>query len=71
MNKDLFPYNNKWSLENYGPIIIPKKGMTVELDPKNILLWQNAINIDYGNKVISVEGTVINLNNQSNKKLHV
>jgi signal peptidase I len=63
INKDLFPYNNKWSLENYGPIIVPKKGMKVELNPKNILQWQNAINTDYGKKVISVEGTVINLNN--------
>lgn len=65
INKDLFPYNNKWSLENYGPIIVPKKGMKVELNPKNILMWQNAINTDYGKKVISVEGTVINLNNQA------
>lgn len=64
VNKDLFPYNNKWSLENYGPIVVPKKGMKVELDPQNILLWQNAINTDYGAKVISVEGTVINLNKQ-------
>jgi len=65
INKDLFPYNNKWSLENYGPIIVPKKGMKVEINPKNILQWQNAINTDYGKKVISVEGTVINLNNQA------
>jgi signal peptidase I len=65
VNKDLFPYNNKWSLENYGPIIVPKKGMKVELNPKNILMWQNAINTDYGRKVISVEGTVINLYNQA------
>ena len=64
INKDLFPYNNKWSLENYGPIVVPKKGMKVELDPQNILIWQNAINTDYGAKVISVEGTVINLNKQ-------
>lgn len=65
INKELFPYNNKWSLENYGPIIVPQKGMKVELNPKNILQWQNAINTDYGKKVISVEGTVINLNNQA------
>jgi len=64
VNKDLFPYNNKWSLENYGPIVIPKKGMTVELNPNNILCWQNAINIDYGKKIVSVEGTVVNINNQ-------
>lgn len=64
VNKNLFPYNKKWSLENYGPIIIPKEGMKVELDPKNIVLWQNAINTDFGKKVVSVEGTVININSQ-------
>jgi signal peptidase I len=64
VNKDLFPFNNKWSLENYGPVVVPKKGMVVDLDPKNIRLWQNAINTDFGNKVVSVEGTVININNQ-------
>jgi signal peptidase I len=64
VNKDLFPFNNKWSLENYGPVVVPKKGMVVDLDPKNILLWQNAINTDFGNKVVSVEGTVVNINNQ-------
>lgn len=58
----LFPYNNKWNLENYGPIVVPKKRMKVELTPKNILQWQNAINSEYNKKVISVEGTVINLN---------
>ncbi|MBK7630667.1 MAG: signal peptidase I [Ignavibacteriales bacterium] len=68
VNKNLFPYNNKWSLENYGPIIIPKKGMEVDLDPKSILLWQNAINTDYGKKVVSVEGTVININNQPTRE---
>jgi signal peptidase I len=64
INKELFPYNNKWSLENYGPIVIPQKGMTVKLNPKNILFWQNAINTDFGKKIVSVEGTVVNLDNQ-------
>jgi signal peptidase I len=63
LNKNLFPYNNKWSLENYGPIIVPKKGMKIELNPKSILFWQNAINADYGKKAVSVEGTVVNINN--------
>lgn len=62
---ELFPYNHKWNLENYGPIVIPKKGMKVELNPKNILQWQNAINSEFEKKVISVEGTVINLNGKA------
>lgn len=59
-NEKLFPYDKKWTIDNYGPVIIPKKGMTVELNPKNIELWENAINIDFGRKAVSVEGTVIN-----------
>lgn len=62
LDKNLFPYDGKWTIENFGPVVIPRKGMTVELNPKNIMLWQNAINQDFGKKVISVEGTVINLN---------
>jgi signal peptidase I len=61
VSKDLFPYDTKWTLENYGPIIIPKKGMKVELNPKNIKLWQSAINYEFEKKVISTEGTVIML----------
>lgn len=67
-DKNLFPFNNKWSLENYGPIVIPNKGMKVELSPQNILLWQNAINIDYGRKVVSVEGTVVSVNGQPTRE---
>lgn len=63
-NDKVFPYDKNWSIDNYGPVIIPKKGMTVKLNPKNISLWQNAINIDFGKKVTSVEGTVINLNDK-------
>lgn len=61
-NEKLFPYDKKWTIDNYGPVVIPKKGMTIALNPKDIDLWQNAINIDLGKKAVSVEGTVININ---------
>jgi signal peptidase I len=60
LDEKLFPFDKKWTIDNYGPVVIPKKGMTVRLDPKNITLWENAINIDFGRKAVSVEGTVIN-----------
>jgi signal peptidase I len=67
-NEKLFPYDKKWTINNYGPVIIPKKGMTIALNPKDIALWQNAINIDFGKKAVSVEGTVINLNGSPAKE---
>jgi signal peptidase I len=33
----------KWNVDNYGPILIPKKGMTVSLTPANIALYRRVI----------------------------
>lgn len=35
----------KWNQDNYGPIVIPKKGMTINLNPENIALYQRAIQV--------------------------
>lgn len=67
-NEKLFPYDKNWTIDNYGPVVIPKKGMTIALNPKDIALWQNAINIDLGKKAVSVEGTVININGSPAKE---
>ncbi len=44
-NFQIFPFSSdyKWSRDNYGPIWIPQKGATVNLDSKNILLYQRII----------------------------
>ncbi|MBW7841329.1 MAG: signal peptidase I [Ignavibacterium sp.] len=62
IDSKIFPYDSKWTIVNYGPIVVPKKGMTVELTPNNILQWQNVINSEFGKKVVSIEGTVITVN---------
>ena len=41
-----FPFdttNFKWSLDNYGPLQIPKAGATVTLTPQNIALYERVI----------------------------
>ncbi len=58
----IFPSNQYWNRDNYGPIIVPYKGMEIKLNARNIVEWQNVINHDYGKKVVSVEGSVINVN---------
>ena len=38
----LFPQNRSifmWNLDNFGPLIIPKKGWTVKLDKTNVLMY--------------------------------
>lgn len=43
--KHLFPYVNNlnWNVDNYGPVLIPKRGMKIDLNPTNIALYKRAI----------------------------
>ncbi len=45
----LFPHDPKhfkgWNVDNYGPIWIPKKGVTIELTPENIALYKRIISV--------------------------
>jgi signal peptidase I len=43
--------NFNWNQDNYGPIVIPKKGMTVKLDSLTFPIYGRAIEIYEGNKV--------------------
>ena len=41
-----FPYDTnyyKWSLDNFGPLWIPKKGVTIQLTPANVALYKRCI----------------------------
>jgi len=52
-----------WNLDNYGPIIIPKKGWTVKLDSLTYPLYERCINVYEGNK-LEVKGSDIYINGQ-------
>jgi signal peptidase I len=47
----IFPFdrNYPWNEDNFGPVYIPKKGSTVEINPKNIVLWDRIIEVYEGN----------------------
>jgi signal peptidase I len=61
----LFPNNalyfNKWSLDNYGPIWIPKKGVKVDLTLANLPLYQRIIDV-YENNDLKIVGNKIMIN---------
>ncbi len=51
-NFNLFPYNSRlfpFNRDNFGPIIVPKKGVTIQLDEKNIALYKGIITTFDGN----------------------
>jgi len=50
---DLFPNdkNYKWNVDNFGPVVIPKKGWTVKLDSLTMPIYYRAIRTYEGNTV--------------------
>jgi signal peptidase I len=55
--------NYKWNVDNYGPIIIPKKGWTVKLDSMTYPLYVRCISV-YENNKVEVKGGDIYINGQ-------
>jgi signal peptidase I len=51
--------NFKWNLDNFGPLVIPKKGVTVPLTPQNIALYRRVIQVYEGNKYEERNGQFI------------
>jgi signal peptidase I len=57
----IFSTKNHWNGKNYGPVIVPWKGLSVEVNYRNINIIGPLIDREYEKKVVSVEGSVINI----------
>lgn len=57
----IFPHNAnfKWNRDNFGPIIIPKKGWTVKLDSLNYPIYERAIGVYEKNKIEKVGDDIL------------
>lgn len=55
---DVYPigYRTGWTRDNYGPIVIPKRGMTVALTPQNVALYERCITA-YEGHTLEVQAT--------------
>jgi signal peptidase I len=51
--------NFKWNRDNYGPVIIPKKGSSIMLTPQNISLYRRIIANYEGNKLEQQNGQFV------------
>lgn len=49
----IFPIGMPWNADNYGPLIVPKKGYTIKLTPENVEMWAMTINREFGKIVVS------------------
>ena len=60
----LFPANDLlyWNRDNYGPITVPKKGLTITLNAENVALYGDAIQYFDGNENIVINAGKITEN---------
>lgn len=57
----IFPKGKKWNVDNYGPLIVPKKGEVIYLNKNNIDEWQILIDRELGKNAVQVEGNIIKI----------
>jgi signal peptidase I len=60
---EIFPHNGKWTMDEYGPILIPKAGATVQLNSENIGLYARIIGT-YENNKLEIKDNQIKINGQ-------
>lgn len=61
---DIFPHhkNFKWTVDNFGPLWVPKKGSTLKLTVRNLPLYQRAIAVYEKNKIDVKNDSTIYIN---------
>lgn len=56
-----------WTVDNYGPVNIPKAGTTITLSPENIAMYERAIRVYEGNE-LKIEGDQIFINGEASNE---
>lgn len=61
--ENVFPHNEKfrWNEDNYGPLRLPQKGMTIPLNAANLILYGRAIEL-YEHNTLTSAGDDIQVN---------
>jgi len=57
----VFPHNEKfkWNQDNFGPLMMPKRGMTIPINDSTLILYRRAIELYENNKVQTQNHTVL------------
>jgi signal peptidase I len=58
----IFPKGMRWNEDNYGPLVIPRKGLTIPLNIYNIEQWQTIIDREYGERVVDIKNGAVTIN---------
>ncbi|MEJ2103596.1 MAG: signal peptidase I [Ignavibacteriaceae bacterium] len=57
----IFPKGMPWNEDNYGPLVVPKKGLTIPLNIYNVDQWRTTIDREYGERVVDIQNGVVTI----------
>jgi len=65
---NMFPFDSayRWNVDNFGPVWVPKKGVTVNLNQHNICFYRRVISVFEGNKLEEKDGKIFINGKESN-----
>lgn len=65
----LYPhtYNTGWTANEYGPVLIPKRGLSIDLNMENVALYRRCIEVYEGNK-FELKNNVVYINGKPSNK---
>ncbi len=55
----IFPNGSSFNEDNYGPVVVPKKGDVINLTLDNVEQWRTIIDREFGKRVVTVDGNQI------------
>jgi signal peptidase I len=58
----IFPKGMIWNEDNYGPLVVPNKGLTIPLTVYNVEQWRTIIDREYGEIVVDIKNGVVTIN---------
>ncbi len=58
-NPRIFPKGANFNEDNYGPVVVPKKGDVINLTLENIEQWRTIIDREFDRQVVTLEGDEI------------
>ncbi len=57
----IFPKGMPWNEDNYGPLVIPRKGQTIPLNIYNVDQWRTIIDREYGERVVAIKNGAVTI----------
>lgn len=58
---DIFPRGMPWNRDNYGPLVVPSKGMKIPLNIHNVEQWRTTIDREYGERVVDISNNNVTI----------